>query len=55
MDKAMFKLLLAGQHISQTKFVTIDLQLMNKTDITKKIHEIKKTLALPLYVKPANS
>lgn len=55
MDKSLFKIFLAGHGILQTKFVNIDLQLMTSADIEKKIKEIKKTLPLPLYVKPANS
>ena len=55
MDKWLFKLLLAGHNIPQTKFVSIDLHLMNKDAIEEKFQEIKHTFTLPLYVKPANS
>jgi hypothetical protein len=55
MDKSLFKLFMAGHHIPQTRFVGIDFQLMNNTEIEKKIKEIKKTLPLQLYVKPSNS
>lgn len=55
MDKWLFKLLLAGHQIPQTKFAHIDLHLMNEEAIEKKIQEIKSTCTLPLYVKPANS
>ncbi len=54
MDKSLFKLFLSGYNIPQTKFVDIDLQLMNSVDIEKKMKEIKK-LTLPLYIKPSNS
>gem|GEM_PF-4908233 len=55
MDKSLFKLFLAGYDIPQTKFVDIDLQLMTDSEIKKRIKEIKKTFALPLYIKPSNS
>jgi hypothetical protein len=55
MDKSLFKKYVAGHLIPQTQFVDIDVHLMTKVDIERKIKEIKKTLPLPLYVKPSNS
>ncbi len=55
MDKSLFKLFLSGHDIPQTKFVPIDLWRMNDEMVKNSIQEIKKTFALPLYVKPANS
>lgn len=55
MDKSLFKLFLSGHNIPQTKFIDIDWWRMSNEIIENKIQEIKKTLVLPLYVKPSNS
>lgn len=55
MDKSLFKIFLAGHNIPQTKFVDINFQFMNTMNIEHRIKKIKKTLSLPLYVKPSNS
>lgn len=55
MDKVVCKKYLEGHGISQTKFAVIDLSVMKKDEIKKEIKNIKKSLKLPLFIKPANS
>jgi D-alanine-D-alanine ligase len=55
MDKAVFKTLLAGAKIRQTKFLSFDAALSLEKDFTAFIGQVKKHLHFPLYVKPSNS
>lgn len=55
MDKAVFKIFVAGQNIRQTEYKVLDYTVQNKNEILKIFRLIKKDLKLPVYVKPANS
>lgn len=55
MDKGMFKQYLSGQKINQVKFIVLDYNLDNSKKISAKISQVKSSLKLPVYVKPANS
>lgn len=55
MDKGLFKQLLSGQKINQTKFLVCDYVLDTKQEIDLKISSLKRSFKLPVYVKPANS
>jgi D-alanine-D-alanine ligase len=55
MDKAVFKKLLAGAGIKQTKFLSFDAELSPAKDLVAFAALVKKSLRFPLYVKPSNS
>lgn len=55
MDKAVFKLLLAGQKIPQVKFFLLDYFRQSITEQQEIIAQARRELRLPVYVKPVNS
>ena len=55
MDKAIFKALMAGANIPQTSYVVLDYTLHSDEQIADTIARAKRELALPWFVKPANS
>jgi len=55
MDKAVCKNFLQGHGIVQSKFETIDLNILEKNEVKEKIEKIKNNFKLPIFVKPANS
>lgn len=55
MDKAVFKLLMAGQKIPQVPFFLLDYSRHNRREQQEILMIAKKKLSLPVYVKPANS
>lgn len=55
MDKAVFKLLMAGQKISQVPFFLLDYSRHSAKEQTTILTAAKKKLHLPVYIKPANS
>ncbi len=55
MDKAVFKIFIAGQKIPQVKFKVLDFYRQSEKEIEKAKKEIKKEMKLPIFVKPSNS
>jgi D-alanine-D-alanine ligase len=55
MDKAIYKDLISASAIKQTKYIVLDFKSETAAVLQIKEKQIKKTLRLPLYVKPANS
>jgi len=55
MDKAVFKLLMAGQNISQVPYFLLDFRRNSPKERDLIVNKIKKQLSLPVFVKPANS
>ncbi len=55
MDKAVFKALMAGSGIPQTSYIVLDYSLHTEVEIAEAIARARRELALPWFVKPANS
>jgi len=55
MDKAVFKLLMAGQKIPQVPFFLLDYSRHSAKEQAAILTAAKKKLQLPVYIKPANS
>ena len=55
MDKAVFKVFLAGHQINQLKFDSIDLRGKKQSDVEKWVAKIKDAFQSPVFIKPSNS
>lgn len=55
MDKAVFKVLMDGQGIPQVPYFLLDLKRESVKERNVNITKLKHNLALPVFVKPANS
>ncbi|OPY13202.1 MAG: D-alanine--D-alanine ligase A [Syntrophus sp. PtaB.Bin001] len=55
MDKAVFKIFLAGHKINQVNFDFIDLRGKKQSDVENWMEKIRNKFELPVYIKPSNS